>query len=88
MPVLDTLALARNLLRGRGTRANLAALAVFFGVSVEPCHRALPDAQATAEVFVRLVELAREAGATTVAGLEALNAPRLRPRRRLTAAAP
>ena len=33
-------------------RTSLASLAFFFGVSREPCHRALPDAQATAEVFV------------------------------------
>jgi DNA polymerase-3 subunit epsilon len=79
MPVLDTLPLARNLLRGRGARANLASLAFFFGVSVEPCHRALPDARATAEVFIRLVELAREEGATTVAELQALAAAKPRP---------
>jgi DNA polymerase III epsilon subunit family exonuclease len=76
--VIDTVPLARALLRGRLERANLAALAVFFGVSVEPCHRALPDAQATAEVFVRLVELALERGASTLAELEELAAPRPR----------
>ncbi len=73
--VIDTLPLARNLLRGRIERTNLAALAVFFGVSVEPCHRALPDALATAEVFVRLIELARERGVSTVAGLADLARP-------------
>jgi len=54
---------------------NLTSLAFFFGVSVEPCHRALPDAVATAEVFVRLIGLAQEKGATTVAELEQLAAP-------------
>ena len=43
-----------------------------------PCHRALPDAQATAEVFLRLVELALERGASTLAELEELAAPRPR----------
>jgi DNA polymerase III alpha subunit (gram-positive type) len=64
--VIDTLPHARNLLRGRIERANLTSLAFFFGTSIRPCHRALPDAQATAEIFVRLVELAQERGATTV----------------------
>jgi DNA polymerase III epsilon subunit family exonuclease len=76
--VIDTVPLARNLLRGRVQRASLASLAFFFGTSAEPCHRALPDAQATAEVFVRLLGLAQERGATTVAELEELAAPRPR----------
>src|SRR5947207_1014400 len=46
-PVVDTVPLARRLLAGRVPRASLAQLAWFFGTSVEPCHRALPDAQAT-----------------------------------------
>jgi len=76
--VIDTLPLARNLLRSRVEKTNLASLAFFFGVSVEPCHRALPDAVATAEVFLHLVELARERGAATVADLEELATPRSR----------
>lgn len=74
--VIDTVPLARNLLRGRVRRVNLASLAFFFGVSVEPCHRALPDALATAEVFVCLLELAQERGVSTVAELEELTAPK------------
>ncbi|HWB21507.1 MAG TPA: exonuclease domain-containing protein [Gaiellaceae bacterium] len=76
--VIDTLPLARNLLRGRIERTNLASLAFFFGVSVEPRHRALPDAQATSEVFLSLLELARERGATTVADLAELATPKSR----------
>lgn len=76
--VIDTLALARNLLRGRVDKTNLASLAFFFGVSVEPCHRALPDALATSEVFLRLVELAQERGASTIVELEELATPRSR----------
>ena len=71
-PVVDTLVLARRLLRGRIESASLAALAEFFGVSERPCHRALPDARSTAEILVRLVELAREHGASTVGDLCAL----------------
>jgi DNA polymerase III epsilon subunit family exonuclease len=79
--VIDTLALARNLLRGRVESLSLASLAFFFGVSATPCHRALPDALATAEVFLRLVGLARERGALTVAELEQLSATKLTPAR-------
>jgi DNA polymerase III epsilon subunit family exonuclease len=89
--VIDTVSLARNVLRGRVERTSLASLSFFFGVSVEPCHRALPDAQATAEVFVRLLGLAQERGVTTVSGLEELAAPRPRRvhgKRRLAHGAP
>jgi hypothetical protein len=76
--VIDTVPLARNLLGRRSPRTSLAALSYFFGVSVQPCHRALPDAQATSEVFLRLLELAQERGASTLSELEELAAPRPR----------
>jgi DNA polymerase III epsilon subunit-like protein len=34
-----------------------------FDVTVRPCHRALPDALATAEVLLGLIGLAQERGA-------------------------
>jgi DNA polymerase III epsilon subunit family exonuclease len=77
-PVVDTVGLARRLLAGRTSRCGLAALAQFFGTSVRPCHRALPDAQATAEILLALLGLAQERGATTVAELCELAAPRPR----------
>ncbi len=77
-PVLDTVSLSRNLLRDRIGRTSLAALAHFFGTSVEPCHRALPDAQATAEVLIALIGIAQERGARTLSDLQALSAPRAR----------
>ena len=77
-PVVDTVGLARRLLAGRVARVGLASLAQFFGTSVRPCHRALPDAQATAEILVALVGLAQERGAGTVADLVELSAPRRR----------
>src|SRR5207249_2400929 len=49
-PPLCTAALARRLLEGRLRRVGLASLANFFGVGTQPCHRALPDAEATAEL--------------------------------------
>jgi DNA polymerase III epsilon subunit family exonuclease len=76
-PVVDTVGLARRLLAGR-TRAGLASLSHFFGTSARPCHRALPDAQATAEILLRLIGLAQERGALTVADLIDLAAPRVR----------
>src|SRR5436309_12017904 len=61
-PPLCTAALARRLLEGRLRRVGLASLADFFGVPTQPCHRALPDAEATAQVLVHLIGLAQERG--------------------------
>jgi DNA polymerase III epsilon subunit family exonuclease len=77
-PVVDTVGLARRLLAGRTSRAGLASLANFFGTAARPCHRALPDAQATAEILLHLLGLAQERGARTVADLTDLAAPRVR----------
>jgi DNA polymerase III epsilon subunit family exonuclease len=77
-PVVDTVGLARRLLAGRTPRAGLASLSHFFGTDAQPCHRALPDAQATAEILLRLIGLAQERGARTVADLTELAAPRVR----------
>lgn len=77
-PVVDTVPLARRLLAGRVPRASLGQLSYFFGTSVQPCHRALPDAQATAEVLLALIGLAQERGARTVADLVSLSATRTR----------
>lgn len=77
-PVVDTVGLARRLLAGRIAGASLASLAHFFGTAAGPCHRALPDAEATAEIFVRLLGLAQERGARTVADLCELAATRAR----------
>ena len=90
-PVIDTVSLARNLLRGRAERTSLAALAHFFGTAARPCHRALPDAEATAEILLRLIGLAQERRALTVADLEELAAPKARVvhgKRRLVHGAP
>ena len=77
-PPLCTAALARRLLEGRARRVSLGSLAHFFGVSTQPCHRALPDAEATAEVLVRLIGLAQELGARRLSELQTLAAPRKR----------
>jgi DNA polymerase-3 subunit epsilon len=90
-PVVDTVWLARRLLEGRVRRVGLASLAHFFGTDAAPCHRALPDATATAEILVALLGLAQERGARTVADVVELAAPRARrlhDKRSLVAGAP
>jgi DNA polymerase III subunit epsilon len=77
-PVVDTVWLARRVLAARQARFGLASLAHFFGTAARPCHRALPDAEATAEILLRLIGLAQERGARTVADLVELSAPRRR----------
>jgi DNA polymerase III epsilon subunit family exonuclease len=90
-PVVDTMWLARRLLEGRTRHVGLAALSRFFGVATTPCHRALPDARATAEILLVLIGLAQERGARTLADLVELAAPRARrlhAQRALVAGAP
>ena len=90
-PVVDTVWLARRLLEGRVRRVGLASLAHLFGTATEPCHRALADACATAEILVCLIGLAQERGARTVSDVVELAAPRARRlhcKRTLVAAAP
>src|SRR5258708_5266145 len=74
--VVDTVGLARRLL-GRQP-ANLAALSYRFATDARPCHRALPDAEATAEILLCLIGMAQERGACTVADLVELSATRPR----------
>lgn len=64
-PRVCTVRLARRLvpeLRSRG----LDHVTQYFGITVEQRHRAAGDALATATVLLRLLELAREAGAGTL----------------------
>ena len=77
-PPLCTAALARRLLESRLRRVGLASLAHFFGVPTRPCHRALPDAEATAQVLIHLIGLAQELGARRLSELRTLAAPRKR----------
>jgi DNA polymerase-3 subunit epsilon len=77
-PVVDTVRLARRLLAGRTPGFGLGQLAWFLDTAERPCHRALPDARATAELLLALIGLAQERGARTVADLSALAATRTR----------
>jgi DNA polymerase III subunit epsilon len=57
--VLDTAVLARLLLGPDDVPdCRLATLADYFGAKTTPCHRALPDAKATADVLAGLLNLA------------------------------
>jgi DNA polymerase-3 subunit epsilon len=63
-PALDTMRLARRLMPH--SRASLSYLAERFGTQVRPSHRALRDAQATAEIFAILLAMVQEQGITTL----------------------
>jgi DNA polymerase III subunit epsilon len=57
--VLDTAVLARLLLTAEDVPdCRLATLAEYFATRTAPCHRALPDAKATADVLAGLLALA------------------------------
>jgi DNA polymerase-3 subunit epsilon len=71
LPKLCTLRLARRLLpRLAGYR--LDALTTYFGIKNRSRHRALGDAEATALVLARLLDLAAERGVESLDGLLAL----------------
>ena len=53
---------------GASRASTCASVSERFDVTVRPCHRALPDAQATAEVLLALIGLAQERGAETRRG--------------------
>lgn len=60
-----TLRLARWLMKGETRDLRLETLAGTIGTASRPCHRAFPDAQATLELFHRLLELAGPVGVLT-----------------------
>jgi len=69
-PVLDTAALARSVLGDTEVPdCKLATLACFFGARTRPCHRALADARATADVLQGLLGRLALAGVRTLAGI-------------------
>jgi DNA polymerase-3 subunit epsilon len=70
-PKLCTLRLARRLLPRLPTY-RLDALTTYFGIKNRKRHRALGDAEATALLLVRLLDLAAERGVQTIEGLLAL----------------
>jgi DNA polymerase-3 subunit epsilon len=76
--VIDTVRLARHLMVVPDEVADrrLGTLAEFFGTPVQPSHRALADARATADILMRLVERLAGLGVTTMDELTAWLAER------------
>jgi DNA polymerase-3 subunit epsilon len=80
LPVIDTVRLARQLMvtPDEVPDCKLGTLAGFFGTPVQPSHRALADARATATVLGHLLQRLADRGITTmdelVPWLEALEA--------------
>ena len=70
-PQLCTVRLARRLLPQLESRS-LDSLSYYFGLENRARHRAAGDALATAEVLERLLVLARERGARTLADLDGM----------------
>jgi DNA polymerase III subunit epsilon len=67
--ILDTAVLARMLLSPEQVPdCKLATLAAYYGTGAQPCHRALADAQATAEVLAGLLRRVRSVAATAQIG--------------------
>ncbi len=69
---IDTVGLARRLVRSEVRDLTLATLAAYFRSPHSPNHRALADARATAHVFHALLEVAGSLGVTGLDDLIAL----------------
>jgi len=74
--VLDTVLLAGQVLgEDEVPNRKLSTLASFFGARTTPCHRALADARATADVLAGLLRRLAAAGVRTLAEITDLGAP-------------
>lgn len=71
LPVVDTAAVARRILRDEVRNCRLSTLAAHVRSGTVPEHRALPDARATLDVLHHLLERAGTLGATTLEELQA-----------------
>ncbi len=70
---VDTVGIARALLPHQA-KHTLDAVAKTMGVSLENHHRAVDDAEATAEIFVKFLPMLKEDGAHSLADVNALGA--------------
>lgn len=70
--VVDTVGMARILLPHLN-RFKLNVVAKELGISLENHHRAVDDAGATAEIFVKFIQILDQKGVRTLRDLEALN---------------
>ena len=69
--VVDTVGVARILLPGQA-KHTLDACAKTLGISLENHHRAVDDAEATAEIFEKFLPMLRAAGANKLADINAM----------------
>lgn len=69
LPVVDTAAVARRVLRDEVRNCRLSTLAIHVRSRTRPEHRALPDARATVDVLHYLLERVGSLGATTLEDL-------------------
>ena len=82
-PILDTVVLARKILRKDEVRnRKLGTLAQFFSAPVSPTHRALDDARATVSVLHGLIERVGNLGVHDLEGLQTFSGPATEKRRR------
>lgn len=70
--VIDTVGMARLLLPHL-SRFKLNIISKELGINLESHHRAVDDAGATAEIFVKFIEMLDEKNVTTLEELEAMN---------------
>ena len=70
--VIDTVGMARMLLPHL-SKFKLNLVAKELGISLENHHRAVDDAGATAEIFVKFIEMLKERGIYTLEAMEASN---------------
>lgn len=70
---VDTVGIARILLPNQ-SKHTLDAVAKSLGISLENHHRAVDDAEATAHIFIKFMELLREEKISTLAQINALGA--------------
>ncbi len=73
-PTLCTIDIANEMIPDL-ERTSLDALAVHFGLDMEARHRAMADARLTAQVLQRLLDIAKERGATSIDGVLAEGEP-------------
>jgi len=78
-PVVDTVRLARRILRNEVRSNGLHTLAAHFRTDHKPCHRAFADAAACLEVLWALIERSAAYGITTLADLLQVQSVRSNP---------
>lgn len=78
-PIVDTVRLARRLLRNEVRSNGLHTLAAHFQTEHKPCHRAFADAAACLEVLWALIERGAAYGITTLADLLQIQSVRSNP---------